>query len=98
MQENAALALVATGEDYIVLPVTIDVRNQHAGGAGRVAKGIALEMQLTIIEANIRSEGTIRDRDIGIAVIVQISDRRIPGRPFRIAVSPANFEMACSVV
>jgi hypothetical protein len=55
-------------------------------------------MQLPVVVANIRRHLAIRDRDIWVPVAVQISNCRIPCRPFPIAVASAHLEVADAVV
>jgi hypothetical protein len=55
-------------------------------------------MQLAIIQADIARHAPIGNRDVRIAVAVQVPDGRVSGRPLRIAIGPSNTEVAFTVV
>jgi hypothetical protein len=75
--QHYALARIPTGINHIVRAVAVHIRNGHRRRARRVLQGMAVEMELAIIQADIARHFPIGNRDIRIAVAVQVANRRV---------------------
>jgi hypothetical protein len=59
---------------------------------------MAVEMKFAVIQADIARHFPIRNRDVGIAVAVQVSNCCISSGPMWIAIGPPDGEIALSIV
>jgi len=98
VEMHDALTRIAAGIHDVIRAVTVDVRHGYSRSAGRILQWTAVEIELAIVEAHKTRHLAIGNRDIRIAVAVQIPDGRVSRLPLRIAVVAANNEVSFTVV
>jgi hypothetical protein len=76
---DCALAFIPAGVKHFIRAIAVNIRNGHRRRARRIRQRTAIEMELAVIHTNIARHAAIRDRDIRIAVAVQVPNRCVSG-------------------